>query len=77
MAAMLNQINPDGRYRVIELDNNKIHFRAKDPYGHWFVNFDKGQIPDSLKSAFTSFYEAEKRVLAYLREKNRPVTAKG
>ncbi len=76
MAAMLSQINRDGRYRMLELDNNKIHFRATDPYGHWYVNFDKGQMPEYLRDAYTSFYEAEKAVRAYLKEKNRtPVDA--
>lgn len=60
-----------GRVRVIELDNNKIYMKQKDPYGFIYVNFDKGQVPEKLKGAFTDFIYAERAIEAYLTEKGR------
>jgi hypothetical protein len=60
-----------GKIRTIELGNNKIHLKQKDPYGFWHVNFDKGQVPNKLKGAYTDFVMAERDVRAYLAEKGR------
>ena len=60
--------------RTMKLNNNMVHVYKQDPYGFWFVKLEKGQIPDKLKGAFTSFYEAEKAVTYYYRdEKGRQV----
>jgi hypothetical protein len=55
--------------RTVELNSNKIHFDRKDPYGFWFVHYDKGQVPASLQGAFTSFDRALLAVSTYLETK--------
>ena len=57
--------------RQIKLKNNILHIRQEGMYGHWFINFDKGQIPDSLKGAYTTPEYAQKEALAYLSSKGR------
>jgi hypothetical protein len=65
-----------GKIRTTDLGNNKIHVKQKDPYGFWFINFDKGQVPEKLKGAYTDFVMAERAVNAYLAEKGRVPTEK-
>lgn len=55
----------------IELENNTIYIKKTDPYGFWTVNFDKGQMPENLRGSYTSFSDAEREVLTYLRNKKR------
>lgn len=59
--------------RVIELDNNKVYLKQKDPYGYWYVNFDKGQMPENLKGAYTDYDYAYKSVVNYLNANNRKI----
>lgn len=58
--------------RTMNLHNNVVHVYKEGPYGMWFVRLEKGNLPDKLKGAYTSFYEAEKAVkYYYVEEKNR------
>lgn len=59
------------RVRVIDLGNNKIYMKQTDPYGFIYINFDKGQLPEDLKSAFTSFEYAKRAIDQYLSRKKR------
>lgn len=61
--------------RVFDLGNNKLHLKKEDPYGLWYIHFEKGQIPAHLKGAYTSFWEGEKAVKVYLADKSREVKA--
>lgn len=62
--------------RTIDLDNNKIYIKKQGQYGLWYVNFDKGQIPKELKSAFTSPDMAERAINLYLARKGREKAVK-
>ena len=61
--------------RTIELENNVIHVRRSDPYGFWRCSYERGAIPQELKGSYTSYYEAEKAVLAWLEGKGKEVKA--
>ena len=62
--------------RILDLDNgNKIKVTREDPYGFWYVSYEKGQIPESLKGSYTSFDEAQKAINTYLINKKREVTS--
>lgn len=57
----------EDRHRVIELPSgNKIHLKARDPFGFVYINFDKGSTPATLAGAYTSFTEANRAVSAYI-----------
>lgn len=59
------------RKRVIDLGNNKIIMKQTDPFGLIYINFERGQMPDNLKGAFTSFDYARQAVERYLNSKKR------
>lgn len=63
----------NGRHRTLALeDGNKIHFKASDPFGFWSINFERGQLPESLSDqVWTTYDEAEKAVKAYLVSKKK------
>lgn len=53
--------------RVIEPEGSaKIFIRRRDPYGFWYVTFERGVTPESLSSAFTSNAYAKAAVEDYL-----------
>lgn len=59
------------RTRVLDLENgNSYILEAKDPYGFWYVRAAKGNVPEHLKGAFTSFAKAEEAVKLYLDQQN-------
>jgi len=64
-------IDQESRIRTINLGNNKIYMKRKDPYGFVYINFDKGQIPEELKGSFTDFEMAKRAVSNYLEAKGR------
>ena len=61
-----------GKSRKIELDNNTININCEDPYGFWYISIAKGQIPDKLKGAYTSFDQALRDVNVWLKDKKEP-----
>jgi hypothetical protein len=61
--------------RTFVLDKNVLHVRREDPYGFWLCKYEKGGVPEELKSAFTSFDEAEKAVRNYLNKANKEIKA--
>jgi hypothetical protein len=69
---MGGQVEADFNVRLIRLDNdNIIKFERKDPYGHWFISYNRGQLPEELTGAYTSFDIAKRDVDRYLLEKKR------
>lgn len=48
---------------------NRIVLKRIDPYGFWYASMEKGTIANELSGAYTTFWDAEKAVAAYL-EKN-------
>jgi hypothetical protein len=62
-------VQPEPNVRVIEVGKNKLYLKRKDPYGYVYINFERGELPLSLKGAFTSFDEAVKKVEIYLSTK--------
>jgi hypothetical protein len=52
---------------------NAINISSVDPYGFWYVSWERGQLPEKLKGAYTTFSEAEKAVRTYLAEKGKEV----
>ena len=66
----------DERTRFVELSNgNKLYAKQSDPFGFWTVNFDKGQVPDSLNQTFTTFRHASKAIEAYLKQRKKNLKA--
>lgn len=57
--------------QVIKLKNNVVYLKKTDPFGHWTVNFDKGQMPERLQGAYLSDVDARRAVMDYLRQKGR------
>lgn len=72
-----------GNKRSLTLENgNKIYFERKDPYGFWYIHYDKGQMPEKLRGAYTSYDRAKLAVDSYLanlkpekKEKKKEVNA--
>lgn len=61
----------DPRVKVIELDNNKLVMKRTDPYGFISLNFERGQLPESLKGQYTTWEAARAAVENYLTLKGR------
>lgn len=53
---MQDLANDLSRTRIFELDNgNKLYAKQTDPYGFWYLNLDKGQLPDRFKGAYSTW----------------------
>jgi hypothetical protein len=53
--------------RVIEPEGSaKIYIRRRDPYGFWYIVFERGQTPEFLSNAYTSNQLAKAAVEQYL-----------
>lgn len=58
--------------RVIPVDNGAdFHIKQEDPFGLWYISREKGQIPESLSGAYTSFDKAKKAVDLYINAKKK------
>ena len=71
-----DHFDPDKDYprvQVLELDNNKMVLKRTDPYGFIYISFERGQVPESLKGAYTTWEAAKAAVNNYLAEKGREV----
>lgn len=70
MAQVTIERTGDGE-RVIQPEGSaKIFLRRKDPFGFWYVSFEKGVVPTSLSSAFTTVMSAASAVENYLDNSN-------
>ena len=56
----------DGERLIEPEGSGKIFIRRRDPFGFWHVSFEKGPIPDSLSSAYTTIPQALDAVETYL-----------
>lgn len=61
--------------RSIEVDGNKLNITRRDPFGWWYISWDKGQLPERLTGAYTSFELAYKEAENYLKQKKYKVTS--
>ncbi len=64
-----------GKYRKIEIENNTVHIKCEDPYGFWYISLSKGQVPEKLKGAYTSFDQALREVNFWLKHKKEPISS--
>lgn len=54
------------RLRTVTLENgNILRLEAKDPYGFIYLSLERGQLPESMTGAFTSWFEAERAAERY------------
>jgi hypothetical protein len=58
----------DGRKRIVFMsDGNSAILEAKDPFGFWYIRYDKGRTPDELVSqSFTNFNSAQAALEKFL-----------
>lgn len=61
---------PSKRIYALE-GNNKLYVERKDPYGLIYIHFEKGEVPESLKGAFTDYDSADKAIQLYLSNRKR------
>lgn len=59
------------RIQTIDLDNNKMVLQRTDPYGFIYIHFERGQVPEHLKGAYTTWEAAREAVRTYLLAKGR------
>lgn len=57
--------------KTFEVENNVIRIRRTDPFGFCYISYERGTVPEHLKGSYTSYYEAEKAVLAYLESRSQ------
>lgn len=55
--------------RVVPYGKNKIRVERKDPYGFWYVSFERGSPPERLKGSYTTYRDAEKDITVFLASK--------
>lgn len=63
----------DDRVRTYDLGNNKAFIKQTDPYGFIYITLERGQLPDKLQGAYTSYDYAERDLKRYLQDKKRKV----
>lgn len=64
---MAEIVHSSNNERVIKPEGSaNIYLRRRDPYGFWYVSFEKGATPASLSDAFTTLPLAKAAVEAYL-----------
>ncbi len=56
--------------RTYQVDNNVLRATRTDPFGFVYLSYERGTLPEELKSAYTSFWEADLAVKAYLERRN-------
>jgi hypothetical protein len=62
--------------RTIELENgNVLYVKNTDPYGFWTVHYEHGQLPKSMRGAYTTWDYALAAVKKYLADKDEPIVA--
>lgn len=64
-----------GRHRTIDIDNNIVNIKCEDPHGFWYISLKKGQLPEKLKGAYTSFDLALHDVNIWLKSKKEPISS--
>lgn len=63
---MQNFSTTSDRVRTFELSNgNKLYAKQTDPYGFWYLNLDKGQLPEKFLGAYSTFDAVVKDVERY------------
>lgn len=62
----------DPRTKVIQIDTNKIYLKRTDPYGFIELSLDRGSLPDSLKTAkYTTWEAAMAAVDRYMKDRDK------
>lgn len=57
--------------RTVTLSNgSKLHMKREDTFNFWTINYDKGQVPESLSGRYTSMDEALRGINIYLENKD-------
>jgi hypothetical protein len=69
------QENNMGRIRTIKTETCIITFKRTDPYGFWYISLDKGQLPENLRGAYSTFDKAFKDIDRYIAEKRLTIVA--
>lgn len=68
--------NNMGKERTIKTETCIIKVTCKDPYGFWFISLDKGQIPEWLRGAYSTFDKAFADINKYIDEKRLNILAR-
>ena len=66
---LLDQVVAEANTRSIPVGKNTLKAVRSDPFGHWTIHFERGEIPKELSGAFTSFNEAWKVMEMYLQRR--------
>jgi hypothetical protein len=68
---VIDLTQPEDRVRFVEVGNNKLFMKRVDPYGFVYLNYERGELPQELKGAYTSFETAQIGIQKYLAAKGR------
>lgn len=64
------EIQSEENKRTFELKSgNKVVVTRRDPFGLWYISFDKGAVPKSLSGSYTTFALALRDINSWI-EKN-------
>lgn len=50
--------------------DNKLHARMDPEYGHWYIQYEKGNPPPSLQQRWTSFTKLYNHISEYYKRRN-------
>ena len=57
----------DGSSREVHLsDGMTVRLESRDPYGHWYIVWGKGAVPDPISGAYTHPEQAFRALTQYL-----------
>ena len=52
--------------RTLQVGGSKIYLRRQDPFGFWYVSFERGAVPAILDQAFTTLDFAYATIDTYI-----------
>jgi hypothetical protein len=62
------------RLRKKYIAGNAINFKLTDPFGYWYVSFEKGGVPREFDGAFTTFDYALKAAENWAKNHNQELS---
>jgi hypothetical protein len=68
--AAIDHHDPDRDYplshaELLIIGGQKIHLKKEGPHSWWFLNLDKGTLPDDFTGAYTTYTKAYEAALKY------------
>lgn len=62
-------VMPNDKVRFFEYEGKKFVLTVTDPYGMWYIKYERGEVPEELKGSYTSQKQAETHIVSYMNKR--------